>query len=122
MAHLTLEPAIQERLEEVAQFLGRPAEEIVSEAVLERLEKLNHEKLEEEISAFERMHSELKPHYERQFVAIHQKTVVDSDADFEPLFLRVQARFGEIAVLIRQVAESPNEEWYFRSPRITNGV
>jgi len=43
---------------------------------------------------------------------------VDADADFEQIFLRVQARFGDLAVLIRQVGEAPDEEWRFRSPRL----
>ena len=38
--------------------------------------------------------------------------------DFEALFLRIQARFGEWPVLIQRVGDTPLEEWHFRSPRL----
>jgi hypothetical protein len=52
--------------------------------------------------------------YYGQFVAIYDGQVVDTAADFENLFLRIVNRFNDLPVLIRQVGDSPEEEWHFR--------
>lgn len=118
MPTITIEPTLQTKLNQIAQSLGKPTEEIVNEAISEHLERLSEQKLEAEIRAFEQMYPDLKARYLNQFVAVHNGQVVDADADFEQLFLRVQARFGDLTVLIRQVGDSPDEEWNFRSPRL----
>ena len=96
---LTLQPPLQFKLDAMVRFWRKPAEKIIEEALDERLELLNSQKLDAEIAAFEQMHPELKQRYFNQFVAIHEEQVVDSDVDFEPLFLRMQGRFGDIVVL-----------------------
>jgi predicted DNA-binding protein len=114
---INIQPTFQTKLEQLAQSMGKSAEEIVNEAIQEHLERLDKQKLEAEIKAFERMHPDLKVNYLGQFVAIYEGEIVDSSVDFESLFLRVQTRFGDLPVLIRQVNEVSDEEWYFRSPR-----
>lgn len=119
MSNISIEPALQMKVEQLARFLGRPPEAIVEEAINEHLDQLSVQKLDAEIAAFERMHPTLKEKYLDQFVAVHDGHVIDSDAEFEPLFLRIQARLGDLPVLMRQVGESPDEEeWHFRSPRM----
>lgn len=78
------------------------------------MEKLNIQKLDAETHAFKKMHMVLQRDYKNQFVAIHQQQVIDSDADLEALVFRIQARFGDLAVLIRQVHDSLKEEWRIR--------
>ncbi|HEX8684185.1 MAG TPA: hypothetical protein VF707_17820 [Ardenticatenaceae bacterium] len=118
MSSISIEPSLQLKVEQLARFLGRPPEAIVEEAINEHLDQLSVQKLDAEIASFERMHSVLKEMYLNQFVAVHEGQVIDSDAEFEPLFLRIQARLGDLAVLIRQVGESPEQEWHFRSLRM----
>jgi predicted transcriptional regulator len=115
---ITIEPTFQAKLEQIAQSTGKSPEEIVNEAIQEHLERLNEQRLEAEIRAFKQMHANLKTSYFGQFVAVYEGQVVDSVSDFESLFLRVQARFGDAPVLIGQVTNSPIEEWHFRSPRL----
>ena len=115
---ITIKPTFQAKLEQIAQSTGKSPEEIVNEAIQEHLERLNERGLEAEIKAFEQMHPDLKINYSGQFVAIYEGQVVDSASDFESLFLRVQSRFGDLPVLIRQVGKLPTEEWRFRSPRL----
>lgn len=78
------------------------------------LKQLETQKLDAETAAFEQMHSEIKKRYQGQFVAVHQGQVYDSDMDFEPLCLRVQASLGDVPVLIRQVHDSLKEQWRIR--------
>lgn len=110
MLTITVNPNLQTKLEQVAQTTGQSIDEIVGQALAQHLEQWAEEQLEAEIKAFEQMHSHLKEQYLGQFVAIHQGQVVDVDADLEPLYLRLQTRFGnEPTILIRQVGETPEE-------------
>lgn len=115
---INIEPTLQAKLEEISQSLSRPIDELVNEAVSEYLNYLVEQQLDAEIKAFERMHPDLRAKYVGQFVAIHQGQVVDTDPDFEQLFTRIQSRFGDQTVLIREVGPTPDEEWHFRSPRL----
>ena len=116
MPTIAIEPVLQTRLNRLAQSMGKSPEEMINEAIGEYLARVSEQQLDLEIHAFEQMHADLKDHYFGQFVAIYEGQVVDADADFEPLFLRMQARFDDLTVLIRQVGDLPGEEWYFRSP------
>ena len=115
---ISLDPKDQFQLEQIAQSAGKSPEEVIGEAILEYVDRVNKQRLETEIQAFEQMHSELKKKYLNQFVAIYDQQVVDADNDFEALFMRVESRYGSMPVLIRQVSELPTEEWRFRSPRL----
>jgi predicted DNA-binding protein len=118
MLTVSIEPALQAKLEQIAQSTGKSAGEIVNEAISEHLNRLNKQRFEAEIRAFEKMYPDLKEKYYGQFVAIYDGQVVDTAADFENLFLRIVKRFNDLPVLIRQVGDSPEEEWHFRSPRL----
>lgn len=119
MLTITLNPNLQTKLEQVAQSTGQPIDEIVGQALARHLEQWAEEQLEAEIKVFEQIHPRLKEQYLGQFVAIHQGQVVDADADLEPLYLRLQARFGdEPSLLVRQVSETPQEIYHFHGTRI----
>ena len=117
MATITLQPDLAEQVAQMAEIAGIGVTDLVNEAVSEYLERFSHEKIEAEAQAFEGMHETLKEQYFGQFVAVHNGQVVDADADFEAVFLRVQTRFGRIPILIRRVGEEPTVELHFRSSR-----
>ena len=118
MAKITLQPDLAEQVAQMAETAGIGVTDLINEALSEYLQRFSHEKIEAEAQAFERMHETLKEQYLGQFVAVHNGQVVDADADFEAVFLRVQARFGRTPVLIRRVSEEPTTELRFRSPRL----
>jgi hypothetical protein len=118
MTAIIIEPTLQIRLEQAAQHLDKSVEVVTDEAIREYLERLDQLKLETEIQAFEQQFEQLKTRFTHQFVAIHYGEVIDSDPEFEPLFLRVQARVGNTCVLFRQVEDVPVQEWRFRGPRL----
>lgn len=118
MATITLQPDLAEQVAQMAETAGIGVTDLINEALSEYLQRFSHEKIEAEAQAFERMHETLKEQYLGQFVAVHNGQVVDADADFEAVFLRVQARFGRTPVLIRRVSEEPTTELRFRSPRL----
>ena len=117
MATITLQPDLAEQVTRMAEIAGVGVTDLVNEAISEHLQRFSHEKIEAEARAFEGMHETLKEQYFGQFVAVHNGQVVDADADFEAVFLRVQTRFGRIPVLIRRLSEEPTTELHFRSPR-----
>jgi len=118
MATITLQPDLAEQVTQMAEIAGVGVTDLVNEAISEHLQRFSHEKIEAEARAFEGMHETLKDQYFGQFVAMHNGQVVDADVDFETVFLRVQARFGRIPILIRRVGEKPTTELRFRSPRL----
>jgi predicted DNA-binding protein len=115
---IALQPNLVERVHQIAKDKGDTVEEFVNQAVRERLEQLEDQKLEAETQAFERLHPQLVQQYLGQFVAIHEGQVVDVDADFGVLFLRMQKQLGDIVVLIRQVRTEPVLELRAPSPRL----
>ena len=63
------------------------------------------------------MHAELRNRYPDQYVAVYRGKVVDHDPDQLALFRRVEERYPDVPVLIRQVAPEQEEVYTFRSPR-----
>jgi len=118
MTEITLQADLVGQVKQMADIVGIDADILVSEAIEEHIVRLRREKLEAEIAAFERMHKDLKVQYLGRFVAVCDGQVVDSDEDFEPLFLRVRERLGPVPVLIRRVGVEPQMELCFRSPRL----
>jgi hypothetical protein len=51
-------------------------------------------------------------------VAIHQGKLVDHDSDQLALYQRVDRRYRNTPVLIKQVLANPEEEYTFRSPTL----
>ena len=84
----------------------------------EPLVRPGEEKLQAEAQAFAQLHLQLVPHYLGQFVAIFEGQLVDNDKDFETLYLRIQKKYKDEVVLIRQVMAKPTIELHGPSPRL----
>jgi hypothetical protein len=106
------------QLRQVAVRVNSNINELANTALCDYLDRLAEQKITAESQAFEAMYPELAANYLGEFVAIHEGRVVDNDADFEALFLRVQARFEQTPVLIRQVTDSPTLDYHARRPRL----
>jgi hypothetical protein len=115
---IALQPDLVEQVRRIIGRKGATVEDFVNQAVRERLEQLEDQKLEAEVRAFERMHHQLVEQYLGQFVAVHESQIVDADADFQTLFLRLQKCLGDVPVLIRQVSTEPTLELRAPSPRL----
>lgn len=118
MNTLTLEPKLQQQLEQVAVEKTTSPDKLLDTAVRTYLRQLDREKIRTEADAYRNLHAQLVIDYLGQHVAIHQRRVVDSDLSFEALHTRIRERFGNQAVLIRLVETKPERELTFRSPRI----
>ncbi len=119
---IALQPDLVKRVRQITRSREAAVEDFVNQAVRERLEQLEDQKLEAEAQAFERMHPQLVKQYLGQFVAVHEGQIADADIDFEALFLRLQKRLGDVPVLIRPVSTEPTLELRAPSPRLERGV
>jgi hypothetical protein len=115
---IALQPDLADQVHRITRSEGATVEDFVNQAVRERLEQLEDQKLKAEVQAFEGMHPQLVKKYLGQFVAVHEGQVVDADADFEALFLRLQESLGDVPVLIRPVSVEPTLELRAPSPRL----
>jgi len=122
MSPIALRPNLVERVNQMVKDKEATVEEFVNQAVQERLEQLEDQKLKAEVQAFERLHPQLVQRHFGQFVAVHKGQVVDVDADFGVLFLRVRKRLGNVIVLMRQVRAEPVLELRAPSPRLERNV
>ena len=119
MVTVTIKTNLQTKLEKIANTTGQSIDEIVDQALTQHLDRLAEQELDAEIRAFEQMHPQLKAHYLDQFIAMYQGKVVDTDADLESLYMRIQSRFGDDqTVLIRQVSDTHDEVYHFHGTRI----
>lgn len=118
---IDIEQQVQIKLEQMAKSLGKTSEQLIKEAIGEHLERLNKQRLKVETTAFNQLYPQLKTSYPDQFVAVYQGQVIDVDENFESLFLRIQAQYGDLPILIRQVTPSLHETWEFRGPRLEIG-
>jgi len=74
--------------------------------------------MEYEVNAFEQMHFDLVSRFLGDYVAIYQGQVVDSDSDQLTLIERIDLRYPDQVVLIRQVQQQLPPPLNFRSPRL----
>lgn len=75
-------------------------------------------KIADEMAYFVAHHAELRQQYENEFVAIHQRRVVDHDKNRISLRNRIRNMYGKKAILITPVTETPVQEFVVRSPRL----
>ena len=110
MQSITLAPELLTQVNQLVDDSEMTLENFINEAVRAQLDRLADEILQREIAAFESMYPQLRQTHFGQYVAVHNGRVFDSDPDFEPLFLRVQAKLGNTPVLVRRVTQTVTPE------------
>ena len=116
--------AVSERtiaqLSKIAGDKGTTPQQLAEQAIRRFLRDEVRWALKRETDAFRAMHTELLGKHHGQFVAIYQGQVIDHDDDQLALFMRVDERYPDTPVLIKQVLPESEEVYTFRSPRIEN--
>jgi hypothetical protein len=106
------------QLRRVANAKGAAPDDLADRAIRQFLRDEARRMMQQESDAFRRMHTDLLARYPNEYVAIHQGQLVDHDADQLALLARIEDRYPDIPVLIRQVLPEPDEKFTFRSPRL----
>ncbi len=123
MQTVTLQqPELVEQLNQFATEQGSTTETLLTKAIVEYLDRIIHQKIHQEVKAFETMHADLVLLYHGKYIAMHHKKVVDSGRDARQLYLRVRQKYGYVPILIRQVREQPKQTLVFRSPRFVRNI
>lgn len=121
----TLELTIEERtfvqLERLAEERSSSVEEMASQTIRVSLEQDAHKKMQREIVAYRAMHPQLRETHLGQHVALFQGQLVDSDQEFLALFLRIQKRYPDEVVLMREVRPEADPVYRILSPRLERG-
>lgn len=117
MAELTISAETIAQLKDVANQKETSADELAEQAIRQFLRDETRRMIQRESKAFRAMHAQLFAKYPGQYVAIYQGRVIDHDEDQLALFLRVDERYPQAPLLIKQVLSEPEEVYVLRSPR-----
>jgi hypothetical protein len=105
----------------IARFKNQDIPEVLAEALLlveaAVEEELAEKLMAQEETAYQAMQSDLWTNYLGEFVAIYQGELVDHDSSELALLQRLNARYPNEVVLMKQVRSLPEPDLYFRSPR-----
>ncbi|MDM8520525.1 hypothetical protein QUF64_10790 [Anaerolineales bacterium HSG6] len=95
--------------------------ELLAEAVIrDYIRREKREIMRQEIAAYNAMHTKLVADFLGQYVAIHQGTLIDHDQDELTLYFRINEKYPDIPILLRQVTNETEETITIRSPRFEN--
>ena len=117
-AGLQLSAGTMNKLRTIAREEGATLQDVAEMALRRFLRQEARRRIQREENAYRAMHAELRGAYPDQYVAIFQGRVIDHDPDQLALLRRVDDRFPDATVLIRQIAPEPEEVYTFRSPRV----
>lgn len=119
---LEIPAELYERIERLAAVRETPVAYLLEDALAlvedQPIELVRSEALSREEAAYRAMHSDLFEKYAGQYVAVHDGQLVGVDEDESALEARVNARFPDQIILLKQVQQSPMREVHYRSVRI----
>ena len=118
MTVIDLSPRLLEQVGRIAQWQRVTADELTTRALSSYLDRLEWEKLEAEMVAFQAQLPVLLATYADQYVAMHEGQVIDHDTDLRTPHGRVYANMGAVPVLLQKVTEAPTPDILVRSPRL----
>ena len=122
MTEIKLNPELMKTIKKTAAARSLTVDQVMEKAVLAYLRDEEKQQMDDNISAYRRLHPELVEKYPGKFVAIHGGDLVDHDDDFRVLHNRIREHFGRQPVLIRQVTSQIERTWTFRSPHFARGA
>ncbi len=120
MAELIISAGTFSQLQKVADATGSTTEALVEQALRQFLREEKRRLMQQESIAFHQMHPELLANHLAEYVAIYQGQLVDYDVDQLALVTRIDERYPDAPVLIKQVLPDPEEIYTIRSPRFEN--
>ena len=100
MGKLVVEEPLASQILEEAKNQDITVEEFLETAVYEIKSRARRKKINAETVWWESVNMETRQKYKGEFVAVHNKQVVDHDADEEILRDRTRKKYGKLAVPI----------------------
>ena len=100
MTDLPISESLAQQLQQTAEEKGLSVAVYLEEMMWEERAQRQRRKIHEEQSWWLSRSLSTRARYEGQYVALHNRQVVDSDADVDALHRRVRSRYGSTAVAI----------------------
>lgn len=100
MSELVVHEPLASQIRAAAQAEGVDAESLVETAIRHYRFEAQRHKVNAESAWWASLPPDERLRYADEFVAVHQRAVVDHDRDEESLRRRIRARYGKTAVLI----------------------
>ena len=126
---LTISESIYQQAQRLAQLRQQEVADVLADYLSDTFSP-NSEQLfpqtdadpivEQERRAYLALHDELWRKYPHEFVAIYKGQLVDHDSDKRALFERIDEKYPDDFVLIRQVDRIPEKVYQFRSTRFAS--
>jgi biofilm PGA synthesis N-glycosyltransferase PgaC len=119
---LDIPSELYDRIERLATTREQSVAYVLEEALAlvedQPVELARSSAMSREEAAYRLMHEELFEKYAGQYVAVHNGKLVDVDSDELALAARINVRFPNEIILLKQVQQSPMREINYRSVRI----
>ncbi|MBI5566973.1 MAG: hypothetical protein HY870_18895 [Chloroflexi bacterium] len=100
MGEIVLHEPLASQLRHEAEAEGLPVEHLIEAALRQYRFQAQRKKLTAEAAWWQSVGPEMQAQFTGEFVAVHQRAVIDHDGDETALRQRVRARFPKTAVLI----------------------
>ena len=115
---VTIQEQTARQLEQIARHHATSVDALAEQAIRNYIRIEAKQILAREAEAFAAMHKDLVQKHLGQYVALRQGVLVDFDENQLNLLLRIEERFPDEVILIRQVSLEPEKIYNIRSPRI----
>lgn len=120
MITVTLPDQIERQLTKLAREQAVTPDELVGKAIQSYLQAEASQVLERETVAFRALHRELLAKYSGEYVAIHQGQMIDHDPKLGAIYLRINEKYPDEIILIKQVQPEIERVFTVHSPRIVH--
>jgi hypothetical protein len=117
MSEIVLGEPLASQIREAAETQGVAVEEVIEAAWRQYRFQAQRAKIDAEVQWWRAAAPELRAHYAGEFVAVHNRQVVDHDRNEETLRRRIRTKYGKTAILVTP-AEG-RREWRMVSTGLT---
>jgi hypothetical protein len=118
MSQVSLDERTFSHLVQVARAQQVSADELAAQVIREHLHTIERTEMDREMEAYAAQHSQILEKYRDRYIAMYHGEIVDHDSDLLPLYLRIDERFPDETVLLKQVKEQVEDIFTIRSPRL----
>ena len=107
MSEIILGEPLASQIRREAESRGIGVESLIETALRHYRFQSQREKIDTESDWWRTVSSEIRARYAGEYVAVHNKEVVDHDRDEEVLRKRIRAKYGKTAVLLTPAEGRP---------------
>lgn len=97
------------QLARAAQAQQLSAEALAEKIIREHLRAIEQQEMAREIEAYAAQHAQILEKYRGEYIAMYQGEIVDHDKGITELFERIDQRFPDETVLLKEVKEQIDE-------------